>query len=105
MSEPSGIVGLKELPVPLSATATAGATEVLRAWIVGRDLEMSIISAFDRPDTWGLLLADVARHAARSFAMDGICSQGEAMDRILSMFDAELGHPTDLGTTEDIKKQ
>lgn len=91
--------------VPPGAAATPGATEVLRAWIVDRGLEMSIISAFDRPDTWGLLLAGVARHAARSFAMDGICSQEAAMERILSMFDAEMGQPTDLGTTEDIRKQ
>jgi hypothetical protein len=105
MSDLSGNPGPKELMMPPGAQTTAGATEVLRAWIVDRGLEMSIISAFDRPDTWGLLLADVARHAARSYAMDGICSQQEALDRILTMFDAEMGQPTDLGTTEDMKKQ
>lgn len=105
MSDPSGTIGPKELTIPPSAGTTPGSTEVLRAWIVGRDLEVSIISAFEGPDTWGLLLADIARHAARSFAMDGICSEDEAMDRILNMFDAEMGSPTDLGTTNDIKKQ
>lgn len=91
--------------MPPSAETTPGSAEVLRAWIVGQHLEVSIISAFDRPDTWGLLLADVLRLAARSFAKDGICSEEEATERILAMFDAEFDEPSALTTIEDIEKQ
>ena len=50
-----------------------------------------------------MLLVDIARHAARAFAKEGVMSEAEALARITAMFEAELGDPTDLGTTRETK--
>ncbi|MCC6981896.1 MAG: DUF5076 domain-containing protein [Bauldia sp.] len=90
---------LKELSVPAGAHTAAEAEEVLRAWIVDGGLHVSLRRAFDDPATWGILLVDIARHAARIFAREGVCSEAEALDAVHSMFEAEWNRPTDLGTT------
>src|SRR5262245_13841700 len=41
-----------------------GAVEVLRAAIVEGGRHVSLRRAFDDPQAWGMLIADVARHAA-----------------------------------------
>jgi hypothetical protein len=60
---------------------------------------MAFQRAFEEPDMWGLLLVDLARHAARAYACESAMSEEEALDRILDMFEAEIERPTDLGTT------
>jgi hypothetical protein len=97
--------GLPELPIPPEAGTAAGSSEVLRAWIVNGGLTVSLISAFDRPALWGMLLADVARHAARCFEADGICAESDAMQQIVDMLAAELASPTDLGSTTPLQSQ
>jgi hypothetical protein len=52
-----------------------------------------------------MLLVDVARHAARVFAKEGVMEEAEAMGRIVEMFEAELDRPTDLGTTSERKER
>src|SRR5689334_23069927 len=47
-----------------------GGVEVLRAAIVDGGLHVSLRRAFDDPQAWGMLIADVARHAARIFATE-----------------------------------
>ena len=50
----------------LKAPPTAlekGGTEILRAAIVEGGLHVSLRRAFDDPQAWGMLIADVARHA------------------------------------------
>lgn len=94
-----------ELAIPPGAIVDAGSAEILRAWIVGRGLQVSLIPGFDTPDVWGILLCDIARHAARSFAAEGKCSEREALTQIRTLFDAEWGRPTDMGSTSTMKKQ
>jgi hypothetical protein len=87
---------------PLHVPPTAlerGGVEVLRAAIIEGGLHVSLRRAFDDPQAWGMLIADVARHAARIFAKETELSEEEALDRIRSMFDAEMDAPTDPGTT------
>jgi hypothetical protein len=87
---------------PLHVPPTAlerGGVEVLRASIIEGGLHVSLRRAFDDPQAWGMLIADVARHAARIFAKETELSEEEALDRIRSMFDAEMDAPTDPGTT------
>jgi hypothetical protein len=48
---------------------------------------------------WGLLLVDIARHAARAYAREGACTEDEALARIVDMFEAEISRPTDVGNT------
>ncbi len=86
------------LPLPPAAQEQGG-IEVLRALIVEGKLEVALRRAFEEPDIWGMLIADVARHAARVFATETDLSEDEALEKIRAMFDAELNSPTDRGST------
>ena len=105
MGDNMGGAAPAELAIPSGASATAGSVEVLRAWIVDGGLHVSLLPAFETPDMWGLLLADIARHAARSFAAEKRFSEEQAMQSIVELLVAELEQPTDVGTTEPIKPQ
>ena len=89
--------------MPPDAIGRDDAVEVLRAFVVDGGLSISFTRAFDAPDMWGMVLVDIARHAARVFEKEGVMSEGEALQRIAAMFEAELGNPTDLGTTSEQK--
>ena len=75
------------------------ATEVLRAFVVDGGLSIAFQRAFEEPDMWGLLLVDIARHAARAYSRESEYTEEEALQRITDMFDAEIDRPTDLGST------
>jgi hypothetical protein len=89
--------------VPPDAIGRDDAVEVLRAFVLDGGLSISFTRAFDDPSMWGMLLVDVARHAARVYAKEGVMSEEEALARITALFEAELGEPTDLGTTTEQK--
>lgn len=89
----------RQLAVPGDAFRDRQAAEIVRAWVVNGGLQVSMQRAFDGPEPWGMLLVDIARHAARIYEREGVCSEAEALDRIKTLFDAEWGSPTDLGTT------
>ena len=95
--------GPKEQPIPPDAMGRDDAVEVLRAFVIDGGLSISFMRAFDEPDMWGMLLVDIARHAARVFEKEGVCSAEEAMARMRAMFDAELANPTDPGSTNERK--
>ena len=96
---------LQELPIPATVLGDPGAVEVLSAWVAHEGLHVAMAPAFDDPGMWGMLLADVARHAARALAAEKVCSSEEAIARIRAMFDAELTNATDPGKTEQLKRQ
>ena len=55
---------------------------------------------------WGLLLVDIARHAARAYAREGgFTEEEEALTRIVDMFEAEIARPTDTGVTMPRRQQ
>ena len=93
------MAGPKEQPLPPDVIGREDATEVLRAFVLDGGLSIAFQRAFEEPDVWGLLLVDVARHAARAFARESDYSEEEALQRIVEMFEAELARPTDPGTT------
>jgi len=93
----------QEQPIPPDAIGRDDAVEVLRAFVIDNGLSISFMRAFDDPQMWGMLLVDIARHAARVFEKEGVMSEAEALDRIRSMFEAEIANPTDLGTTREHK--
>ena len=97
--------GPKEQPLPPDVIGREDATEVLRAFVLDGGLSIAFQRAFEEPDMWGLLLVDIARHAARAYAREGACSEEEALTRILDMFEAEVARPTDLGHTTPRSKQ
>ena len=90
---------------PLAVPPTAlerGGVEVLRAAVVDGGLHVSLRRAFDDPQAWGMLIADIARHAARIFAAETKITEDDALERIRMMFDAEMDAPTDPGSTSAI---
>jgi hypothetical protein len=88
---------MRELPLPPIAQEI-GAQEVLRVWS-GDNLpqQYALETTWQDPAAWGLLLADVARHAARAYAGVSDISEHDALARIKAGLDAEWGEPTDLG--------
>jgi len=93
------MAGPKQQPLPPDVMGREDATEVLRAFVVDQGLSIAFMRAFDEPDMWGLLLVDIARHAARAYARESDYSEDEALTRIVTMFDAEIARPTDVGNT------
>ncbi len=61
--------------------------------------------AFEDPEMWGMLLVDIARHAARAYGRESEFSEEEALSRILDMFEAEIERPTDMGSTTPRSQQ
>jgi hypothetical protein len=95
----------KEQPLPPDVIGRADATEVLRAFVVDGGLSIAFTRAFEEPEMWGLLLVDIARHAARAYARESDYSEEEALERILEMFEAEINRPSDPGTTTPRSQQ
>lgn len=89
------------LMIPPTAIEQGG-VEVLRAAVVEGSLHVSLRRAFDDPEAWGMLIADVARHVARIYATEGQFPEQQTLDRIRSLFNAEMDAPTDPGTTSAI---
>ena len=89
------------LHVPPTALEHGG-VEVLRAAIVEGGLHVSLRRAFDDPQAWGMLIADVSRHIARIYATEKNMSEEETLSRIRGIFEAEMDAPTDPGTTTAI---
>jgi Domain of unknown function (DUF5076) len=93
------MAGPKEQPLPPDVIGRDDATEVLRAFVVDGGLSIAFTRAFDEPDIWGLLLVDIARHAARAYARESSFTEDEALTRIVDIFEAETARPTDVGNT------
>ena len=79
-----------------------GGVEVLRAVIVDGGLHVSLRRAFDDPEAWGMLIADIARHVARIYATEDKFREEETLERIRAIFDSEMDAPSDPGTTSAI---
>ena len=77
---------MRELEVPPIASSNSQAVEVLRVWAApGQPQQLTLR---------GLLLADVARHAANAYANEGQ-NRAEVLGKIRQLLDAELSRPTD----------
>jgi hypothetical protein len=99
------MAGPKEQPLPPDVIGRDDATEVLRAFIVDGGLSIAFTRAFEEPDMWGLLLVDIARHAARAYARESTYTEDEALARVVEMFEAEIARPTDMGKTAPRSQQ
>jgi hypothetical protein len=89
------------LNVPPAAMEQGG-VEVLRAVIVDGALHVSLRRAFDDPEAWGMLIADITRHVARIYATEDKFREEETIERVRALYDAEMDAPTDPGTTSAI---
>ena len=77
-----------------------GGVEVLRAVIVEGALHVSIRRAFDDPEAFGMMMADITRHVGRIYADK--FREEETVERIRSIYEAEMDAPTDPGTTSAV---
>jgi hypothetical protein len=91
----------EELNVPPPALELGG-YEVLRAAIAEGNLHVSLRRAFDEPEVWGILLADVARHIGRIYALEASMREDEVVEKVRAMFEAEMERPTDIGKTNAV---
>jgi hypothetical protein len=99
------MAGPKEQPLPPDVMGRDAAIEVLRAFVVDGGLSIAFQRAFEEPDMWGMLLVDIARHAARVYAREGDYTEEDALRRIVDMFEAEIARPTDPGNTTPRSQQ
>lgn len=81
------------------------AVEVLRAFVVDGGLSISFTRAFEDPQMWGMMLVDIARHAAQIFEKENVCTEAEAFERMFAMFEAELENRSDPGRTDDLSNR
>jgi hypothetical protein len=84
------------------AALEQGGTEVLRAVVIEGDLHVSLRHAFEEPETWGMLLADVARHIGRIYAREGNLTEEQVVEKVCAIFESEMDQPTDPGTTSSV---
>ena len=99
MKEPLPIFDALHIP---PTALEQGGVEVLRAAIVEGGLHVSLRRAFDDPEAWGMLIADIARHVARIYATEDKFREEETLERIRAIFDSEMDAPSDPGTTSAI---
>ena len=82
------------LDPPPIAHSEPEAQEVLRVWAMpGSPQQLTLRTTWKDPGAWGLLLADVARHAANAYANEGSDSK-VVLARIRELFDTEMFEPT-----------
>jgi Domain of unknown function (DUF5076) len=83
------------LETPPIADSDSNAVEVLRVWAApGHPQQLTLRTTWKDAGAWGLLLADVARHAANAYGNEG-ADTNEVLARIRALFDAEMSSPTD----------
>jgi len=88
------------LDPPAIAVTNSEAVEVLRVWTApGAPQHLTLRTCWKDPGAWGLLLVDIARHAARAYQRDGQDPQ-QVLGRMRELFDAEWSSPT--GPAEDL---
>lgn len=95
------MANFEALAVPPTALEKGG-TEVLRAAIVDGGLHVSLLRAFEDPQAWGMLIADIARHVARIYATEDNVPEERTIARIRDIFDAEMDAPSDPGSTSAV---
>ena len=101
MSDRPAQAAFEALAVPPPALEKGG-YEVIRAVIAEGELHVSLRGAFDETETWGILLADVARHVGRIYALEASMREEQVVEKVRAMFEAEMERPTDLGKTSAV---
>ena len=85
----------RQLDPPPIAAQNPHAVEVLRVWAAsGSPQQFVLRTTWKDAGAWGLLLVDVARHAAQAYEKEGR-SKLEVLRRMRELFDAEWANPTD----------
>jgi Domain of unknown function (DUF5076) len=84
-----------DLEPPPIASSNSQAVEVLRVWAApGQPQQLTLRTTWNDAGAWGLVLADIARHAANAYANEGH-NAAEVLARIQQVMNAEFSEPTD----------
>lgn len=84
-----------ELDPPPQAREDRNATEILRVWAApGEAQQVTLRIVWEDPGAWGLMLVDIARHAANAYENAGM-NREKVLERIRELFEAEWNSPTD----------
>jgi hypothetical protein len=85
-----------QLEPPPIASSDSRAREVLRVWAApGNPQEVTLRTTWEDPGAWGLMLVDIANHAANAYETEGN-DRKVVLARIRELFDAEWHGPTDV---------
>jgi hypothetical protein len=97
---------MKELFVPHAAEDDQDSFEIGRLWIAKRALHVSLQTDQwnEHPEAWGIMLCDLARHAANAYSEQGIGTHEEIFNAIVKRFESEANKPTDVVAGEMVKK-
>ncbi len=88
----------KELQIPPQAEGDPNAFEMLRVWAADGGQCVSLMGLNHRdPAVWGVFLADLVRHIARSYHLNHGDDLGDTTRLIRAAFEAEMKHVTDWG--------
>ena len=68
---------------------------MLRVWSDGQGVEVCVNPIFADAGAWGVLLVDIARHAAKAHAKIRGGNEAEIFARMWQFAKAEWGEPTD----------
>jgi hypothetical protein len=83
------------LEPPPIASKEPEAVEVLRVWALpGHPQQLTLRTTWKDAGAWGLLLVDIARHAAQAYELEGEDPKA-VLARIRELFEAEWKRPTD----------
>lgn len=89
------------LDAPPMSHEDPGAVELVRFWVTpDMATQVSLRTAFDDPNAWGILLVDLANHVADAYAREGE-DRDRVLARIKDAFDEEWDNPTDLDPDSD----
>lgn len=78
----------RELPIPAAAHLDEHSVELVRVWAASEDQHVSIeTEMWEDPSSWGICLADLARHVARAYEQQHGLSRAETLSRIRAAFD------------------
>jgi len=89
------------LQPPPSANEKGG-IEVLRAAVIDGGLHVTLRRAFDDPQAWGVLLADVARQVARVYEQQGERAEADVITTIRNAFDTAMNAPSNPGSISPV---
>ena len=84
------------LDAPRLAAANPRSVEILRVWAApDGPQDLTLRTNWNDPAAWGLLLVDIAQHASRAYAANGL-DEKKVLARIKAGFDAEWSHSTEV---------
>lgn len=84
----------KSLNPPYQVAADSQAFEILRLWAGTDGVLVTLNTAWKDPAAWGIALADIARHVANAYELEGAGQREQIASRVRQAFLAEWDEPT-----------